>query len=111
MENMEAWKKNYNILEADEKSLELEKTFKGKLQNIIVNTIQSVNEVAEIVKGIVLSENPNLRYQTNDKFNPDEVKAKLADSPGNVLVDILKKNYFDEEWSFVQNTDRNFFSC
>lgn len=104
MENMEAWVKNYNILAADEKSVELKKTFQGKLQNIIVNTVQSVNEVAEIVKSIVLSENPNLRYQTNDKFNPDEVKAKLADSPGNVLVNILKKNYFDEEWSFVHTT-------
>ncbi|CAH3144263.1 unnamed protein product [Porites lobata] len=50
--------------------------------------------VAGIVKKIILSEKPNLRYQTNEKFNPDEVKAKLADPTGNVLVDLMNKKYF-----------------
>ena len=50
--------------------------------------------VAGIVKKIILSEKPNLRYQTNEKFNPDEVKAKLADPTGNVLVDLMKKSTF-----------------
>ena len=55
--------------------------------------MQQVNEVADIVKKIILSEEPNLRYQTNQKFNPDEVKAKLADPTGNVLVELMKKKY------------------
>jgi len=55
--------------------------------------VQNVNEVAQIVKKIILSEKPNLRYQTNDTFNPDEVKAKLADPTGNVLVEMLNKKY------------------
>lgn len=50
--------------------------------------------VAGIVKKIILSEKPNLRYQTNEKFNPDEVKGKLADPTGNVLVDLMNKKYF-----------------
>ena len=56
--------------------------------------MQQVNEVADIVKKIILSEKPNLRYQTNENFNPDEVKAKLADPTGNVLVDLMNKKYF-----------------
>ena len=49
------------------------------------------------MKTIVLSDKPNLRYQTNKNFNPDEVKAKLADPTGNVMVDLMVKKYFDKE--------------
>ena len=59
--------------------------------------IQDVKKVAEIVKTIVLSDKPNLRYQTNKNFNPDEVKAKLSDPTGNVMVDLMVKKYFDKE--------------
>lgn len=40
-----------------------------------------MDEVAEIVKNIILSDKPNLRYLTNDKYNVDVtvVKAKLSD--------------------------------
>ena len=59
------------------------------------DVMQQVNEVADImVKKIVLSETPNLLYQTNEKFNPDEVKAKLTDPTGNALVDLMNEKYF-----------------
>ena len=59
--------------------------------------MQHVNEVAEIVKKIILSEKPNLRYQTNHKFGPDEINSKLADPTGNVLVEMLNKKYLAKE--------------
>lgn len=46
---------------------------------------------------IILSEKPNLRYQSNASFNPDEVRAKLPDPTGNDVVELLKKKYLDKE--------------
>ena len=82
---------------ADNKTLELQENFGGKFHQWFNDTIQDANEVAELVKTIILSDKPNLRYQTNDKFHPDEVKAKLADPTGNVLVEMLNKKYLDTE--------------
>ena len=49
------------------------------------------------VKTILLSDKPNLRYQTNKNFHPDEVKAKLTDPTWKVMVDLMVKKYFDKE--------------
>ena len=38
----------------------------------------------------------NLRYQRNAKLNPDDVKAKLVDPTGIVVV-VLMKKYFAKE--------------
>ena len=50
-----------------------------------------------MVKNIILTDKPNLRYQTHENFNPDEIKAKLADPTGNVMVDLMVKKYFVKE--------------
>ena len=92
--NMEAWMKKYEMSTPDEKSLAFKEIARGKVLGLIGETSQSGMEVAEIVKTIILSKKPNLRYQINDKFNLEEVKAKLTDPPGNVLVEMLKKSYF-----------------
>lgn len=95
--NMEAWHKKYDKPTADEESSKLLQAFTGKLWPMAFKVIQDVKEVAEIVKTIVLSDKPNLRYQTNKNFNPEEVKAKLADPTGNVIVDLMVKKYFAKE--------------
>lgn len=59
--------------------------------------IQNVDEVGEIVKNIMLSDKPNLRYLTNEKYNVDVVKAKLSDLTGNDAVDLVIKKYFVKE--------------
>ena len=94
---METWHKKYDKPAADQKTLELLQHFGSKAYQLAEHTFQNVNEVVEIVKNIILSEKPNLRYQTNDKFHPDEVKAKLADPTGNVLVELLNKKYLNKE--------------
>lgn len=61
------------------------------------STMQSPNEIAEVVKEVILSEKPNLRYQTNEKYNPEEIKSKLVDPTGNTLVEMVKKTFLDAE--------------
>ena len=90
--------KKYDMPTADQESLELQKTFKeGPFFQGMLANIQDVNEVAAMVKNIILTDKPNLRYHTNDKFNPDEVKAKLADPTGNNMVDLMVKKYLVKE--------------
>ena len=96
-ENIEAWTKKYDKPTADQKTLELQRAYGANLNQAINSAMQNVKEVAEIVKNIILSEKPNLRYQTNHKFCPDEIKAKLADPTGNVLVEMLNQKYVGKE--------------
>ena len=93
-ENLEACTEKYDTPTADQKTLELQGVCSAKIAQDFKSCLQNVNEVATIVKKILLSEKPNLRYQTNDNFNPDAVKAKLADPTGNDLVEMLNKKYW-----------------
>ena len=95
---MEAWMKKYDMPTADQESLELQKAFNEGpfLQGMLANR-QDVNEFAVMVKNIILTDKPSLRYQTHENFNPDEIKAKLADPTGNVMVDLMVKKYFVKE--------------
>ena len=98
MGNMEAWMKKYDMPTADQESLELQKAFNDGpfLQGMLANR-QDVNEFAVKVKNIILTDKPNPRCQTHENFNPDEIKAKLADPTGNVMVDLMVKKYFVKE--------------
>lgn len=96
MDSMGAWVKNYDVKPADQKSMELQKTLRGSMEQLF-DKFQSPNELAGIVMKIILSEKPNLRYQSNASFNPDEMRAKLPDPTGNVVVELLKKKYLDKE--------------
>ena len=58
--------------------------------------VLSAKQVAEVVMEVILSENPNLRYQTNKQYCPDEIAAKLADITGNKSVDIIAKRFCAE---------------
>ena len=95
-ENIDAWTKKYNQSTADPKTLETLENVGAKLLQGLDSARQDVDEFAEIVKNIILSEKPNLRYQTNDRYYPDQVKAKLVDPTGNNLVEMLYKKFFQE---------------
>ena len=95
-QNMEVWTQKYEKTKADQKSLKLHETFMGKLTQERP-TIQSGNEIAEVVKSIILSPEPSLRYPTNKKFFVDLIEAKLAEIPGNELVKLIDKNYLAKE--------------
>ena len=96
-ENVEAWTKKYDKPTPDQKTLELQGVYSVKIAQDFKSCLQNVDEVGQIVKKIILSEKPNLRYQTIDKFDPDLVKAKLTDPTGNVLVEMLNKRYLAKE--------------
>ncbi|XP_015765739.1 PREDICTED: retinol dehydrogenase 8-like isoform X3 [Acropora digitifera] len=96
-QNMEVWTQKYEKTQADQKSLKLHETFMGKLMQEFARTIQSGNEIAEVVKSIILSPEPSLRYPTNKKFFVDLIEAKLAEIPGNRLVKLIDKNYLAKE--------------
>lgn len=94
--NVEAWTKKYDRPTTDPKTTEIFQTFEQRFYSAFdENMVQSGSEVAEIVKNIILSEKPNLRY--HEKFNPEQVKAKLSDPTGNVLFDLINKTYLVKE--------------
>lgn len=96
--NVEAWTKKYDRPTTDPKTTEIFQTFEQRFYAAFnENVVQSGSEVAEIVKNIILSEKPNLRYHTNEKYNPKQVNAKLSDPTGNVLVDLMNKTYLAKE--------------
>ena len=97
MQNMDVWTKKYEKTTADQKSLKLQETFMGTLMQEFPRTTQSGNEIAEIVKSIILSPEPSLRYPTNKKFFVDLIEAKLAEIPGNELVKLIDKKYLAKE--------------
>ena len=103
----DTWTKKYKTPTPDQLTLELQKSFNEKFLSIFQRTIQTADEVAERVKDIILSEKPNLRYPTNDKFSPEEEKAKLSDRTGNEIVEILNKKYLSKEWLVLPHKDRH----
>lgn len=82
----------------DQKSLLIEERVRSRWAEYWAQPemVLSAEQVAEVVKEVILSENPNFRYQTNKKYCPDEIAAKLADIHGNKSVDIITKRFCDE---------------
>ena len=97
LENSKNWAKNFDMLAADKKTQELFGRFAGRMQQRFLDTMQTSNEIAEIVKSVILSGKPNLRFQTNKKYSPQEVTAKLTDPTGNSLVEMVKNAFLEEE--------------
>ena len=52
------------------------------------------DEVAALIKSVILSSNPHLRYQTNSKYGPGEVPAKLSDPTGDKAIQLMEKRFF-----------------
>lgn len=88
--NSRNWASSHDMPPTDQKTQELFGRFAAKMQQLFKTTAQNSDEVAEIVKNIILCEKPSLRYQTNEKYNPHEVKGKLFDPTGNNTVEMMK---------------------
>lgn len=94
-ENGTAFVNKFSLSDADQKSQELLGTFAGRMFSMFGSTMQTSHQVAEYVKNIILCEKPQLRYQTNEKYRPEEIKVKLADPTGNTLVEMIKRDFLD----------------
>ena len=86
--------KNMDATIVDPKTKSLFEAFQENLERAISDAMQSSEEVAKIVKGIILGEKKDLRCQTNEKFEPEDIPAKLADPTGNKSVDIITGRLF-----------------
>jgi len=96
-ENGKVFLAKFKLSDADQKTQDLLKTFSERMSHLFVSTMQSPPEIAELVREVILDEKPNLRYQTNVKYNPEEIKGKLVDPTGNALVEMVKKTFLDAE--------------
>lgn len=87
-------KVNVDVTTADPKTKSLLDTAQANLDRTFSDAMQSCDEVAQIVKDIILGEKKDLRYQTNDKFEPGDIPVKLADPTGNKSVDHITQRFF-----------------
>ena len=87
---------------ADQKSLQLLQAIVSYMGNMTGSSIsQTSEEIAELIKEILLSAKPHFRYITNKKCFVDEIKAKLVDPTGDKLQDVMDKQDFfgmKSEW-------------
>ena len=56
--------------------------------------IQKSEEIAEIIKEILLSAKPHFRYVTNEKCFVANMNAKLVDLTGDKLQDVVDEQDF-----------------
>ena len=87
---------------ADQKSLQLLQAFGSSLGKVTGGSItQKSEEIAEVIKEILLSAKPHFKYITNKKCFVDEINAKLVDLTGDKLQDVIDKQDFfgmKSEW-------------
>ncbi|XP_078353087.1 retinol dehydrogenase 8-like isoform X5 [Oculina patagonica] len=88
---------NVDVTTTDPKTRRLMEMAFASIERTFSSAMQSSEEVAQFVKDIILGENKDLRCQTNEKFAPEDIPAKLADRTGNKSVDIVTKRFFGEE--------------
>ena len=55
---------------------------------------QKSDEIAEVIKEILLSAKPHLRYVTNKKCFVAEINAKLVDPTGDKLQNVIDEQDF-----------------
>ena len=75
---------------ADQKSLQLLQAFVSYMGNMTGSSVsQKSEEIAELIKEILLSAKPHFRYITNKKCFVAEINAKLVDLTGDKLQDVV----------------------
>ena len=80
---------NMDATTVDHKTKSLFEVAQANLERVISDAMQSCEEVAQIVKGIILGEKKDLRCKKKEKCYPEDIRAKLADPKGNKSVDVI----------------------
>ena len=88
---------------ADQKSLQLLQAFVSFVScNLTVSSVsQKPEEIAEVIKEVLLSAKPHFRYITNKKVSVAKINAKLVDPTGDKLQEVIDKQDFfgmKSEW-------------
>lgn len=81
---------------ADQKTRDLWERMQGRFTAAYNGDIIPPLAVAEIVQEIILSEKSEFRYHTNKVFYAGAIKAKFADPTGFKSVDIIAKQFCEE---------------
>ena len=97
LDNSRNWASNFKMSEPDKETKELFGMFTERMSHHFRSTMQTSDEIAEVVKSVIVNEKPNLRYQTNLNGDSENVKQKLTDPTGNELMEIVKKAFLDRE--------------
>ena len=84
---------NMDTTKIDPKTKSLFEVAQATLYRAFGDAMQGCEEVAQIVKDIILGEKKDLRCQTNEEFEPEDISAKLADPTGNKSVDIIAERF------------------
>lgn len=85
-----------DISTADEKTQQMLNAALKVMYHSVQTVSQTPDEVASIIKSVVLSPNPHMRYQTNSKYRTAEVQAKLADPTGDKPSQLVEKKFYAE---------------
>ena len=95
-QNAKFLREGIDISSADEKTQQLLKAALKEMYNNVQTQSQTPEEVASIIKSVILSANPHLRYQTNSKYGPGEIQAKLSDLTGDKAVQLMERRFFPD---------------
>lgn len=81
---------------ADDKTQALLQEALKEMYRTVTEHSQTAEEVADIIKNVILSRAPHLRYQTNSQYAPGEVQAKFSDATGDKAIDLMEKRFYPE---------------
>ncbi|KAL9950345.1 hypothetical protein ACROYT_G042832 [Oculina patagonica] len=90
------WGKAIGNSTADQKTQKMMKREWEEIEQLVKTVSQKSSEIASMVKEIILGQNTNFRCNTNMKFLPDEVAAKLKDPFNNKYIEMMGKQLFEE---------------
>jgi len=93
-ENAKLLREGIDISTAGEKTQQLLKTALKEMYRSVQSESQTPDEVAALIKSVIFCSNPHLRYQTNSKYGPGEVPAKLSDPTGDKAIQLMEKRFF-----------------
>ena len=105
-DNIGAMNKKVDMSSVDSKSKELlELAMNHFLTDELPKTIQSCDEIAQLVRNVLLVETPSFRYLPNDKFMIEMLKDKYRDLIGDSTEASIANWWFPAaKWSPVINT-------
>ena len=81
----------------DEKTQALMQAALKEMYRTVTSASQTAEELATIVKRVVLSRAPHLRYQTlHSQYGPGEVQAKFSDPTGDEAIELMEKRFYPD---------------
>ena len=94
--NAKLLREGIDTTSADEKTQALLKDALREMYRTFTANSQAAEEIASIIKSVLLSPAPHLRYQTNSQYGPGEVQAKFSDPTGDKAIDLIERRFYPD---------------